>query len=160
MTLHNMEVANCFNMVANLLEIEGANPFRVRAYRNAARIILSLSKNLSDLINQGEDLTQLPGIGNDLAEKITVIVKTGNLPLLEEIQARTPPLLNELMRIEGLGPKRIQIIYKKLNIKTFSDLQIAILEGRLRKLKGFGEKVEQKILLEYNKLITKNAELS
>lgn len=147
MTIHNMEVANCFNKVANLLEIEGANPFRVRAYRTAARIINSLSKNISDLVKQGEDLSQLPGIGKDLAEKITIFVTTGSLPLLKEIEARTPPLLNELMRIEGLGPKRIQIIYKKLKIKNISDLKDAIEKGRLQKLKGFGEKIEQKILL-------------
>lgn len=146
MTVHNMEIAEKFNRIANLLEIEGANPFRVRAYRNAARIVGGFSKNIADLINKGEDLSNLPGIGKDLAEKIKTIVITGDLPLLKEIEARTPAILNELTRIEGLGPKRIQILYKRLKIESIHDLQVAIKKGRIRKLKGFGEKTEQKIL--------------
>lgn len=146
MAIHNMEIAEKFTKLANLLEIEGANPFRVRAYRNASRTIGGLSKNISDLIANGDDLTELPGIGEDLAEKIQTIVKTGELPLLKEIESRTPPILNELMKIEGLGPKRVQAIYKKLGIKSINDLKYAIEKGRLRKLGGFGEKIEQKIL--------------
>lgn len=146
MTVHNMEVAEKFNRLANLLEIEGANPFRVRAYRTAARVIGSLSKNVSDLIAQEADLTVIPGIGKDLAEKIATIVRTGNLPLLIEVESRIPALLNELMKIEGLGPKRIQIIYKQLKIKTMKDLKAAILKGKLSTIKGFGPKIEQKIL--------------
>lgn len=146
MSIHNVEIADKFNKLANLLEIEGANPFRVRAYRTAARVIASLTKNITDLINQGEDLCELPGIGKDLAEKIKIIVNTQELPLLQEIEARLPTLLNELIKIEGLGPKRVQVLYKKLKIKNIEDLQIAISKGRVRKLKGFGEKIEQKIL--------------
>lgn len=146
MTVHNVEVADKFNKLANLLEIEGANQFRVRAYRNAARTIGSLSKNIAELISTGEDLTQLPGVGVDLAEKITIIVKTGELPILKEIEKRLPPLLNELLNVEGLGPKRIQLIYKKLHIKNIDDLKKAIAQGKLLKLRGFGEKIQQKIL--------------
>lgn len=146
MPIHNIEIAAKFNKLANLLEIEGANPFRVRAYRNAARVISSLSKNVTDLIAEKNDLTELPGIGDDLAEKIQTIVKTGDLPLLKQIEARTPAALNELMRIEGLGPKRIQILYKKLKIKSIKDLKSALEKGRVRKLAGFGSKTEQKIL--------------
>lgn len=146
MAIHNVEIAEMFYKVANLLEIESANPFRVRAYRNAARVIEGLTKNLSDLIAQGEDLTELPGIGEDLAEKIKTIIDTHELPLLKTIEGRLPPILNELMTVEGLGPKRIQIIYKKLKIKNIEDLKTAISKGRLRRLKGFGEKIEQKIL--------------
>ncbi len=146
MTIHNKEIAEKFDKLANLLEIEGANPFRVRAYRNAARVISSLSMNVEDLLKQGEDLSQLPSIGNDLAAKIKHVVETGKLPILAEIESRTPPILNQLMEIEGLGPKRIQIIYKNLHIKNMKDLKAAIEKGRLRKLIGFGEKTEQKIL--------------
>jgi DNA polymerase (family X) len=146
MTIHNREIAEKFNTLANLLEIENANPFRIRAYRNAARIIANLAKNVSDLVMQGEELSELPGIGKDLAEKIQTLVNTGELPLLNEIAARLPSILNELMKIEGLGPKRIQILYKKLKIKNIHDLNVAIEKGRLRKLQGFGEKTEQKIL--------------
>ncbi len=146
MTIHNVEIADKFNTLANLLEIEGANPFRIRAYRNAARIISSMSKNISDLIAEDADLTEIPGIGKDLAEKIKTIVATGDLPLLKETEARLPPVLNELMKIEGLGPKRVQILYKKLRIKSVNDLETAIAKGRVRELDGFGEKTEQKIL--------------
>lgn len=146
MNLYNTEIADQFNKLANLLEIQGANPFRVRAYRNAARTIRSLGKNIADLIQQGEDLTELPGIGKDLAGKIEEYIKTGRLPLLDQIEKKIPPLLNELMRIEGLGAKRIQILYKKLKIKNLQDLKKCLEQGRIRKLKGFGEKTEQKIL--------------
>lgn len=146
MTLYNTEIADKFNKLANLLEIEGANPFRIIAYRNAARIIAGYPKNIADLVLRNVDLTELPSIGNDLAEKIRLLVTTGELPLLKEIEERTPPILNELMKIPGLGPKRIQVIYKKLKIKNADDLQLAIAKGRLRKLSGFGEKTEQRIL--------------
>lgn len=146
MTIHNIEIAEKFTRLANLLEIEGDNPFRIRAYRNAARIINSMGINVADLIAQQTDLTTIPGIGKDLAEKIQTIVATGELPLLNEIEAHTPRLLNDLMKIDGLGPKRIKIIYKKLRIKTIHDLKAAIEKGRLSKLHGFGEKTEQKIL--------------
>lgn len=146
MTLHNAEIADKLNRLANLLEIEGANPFRIRAYRNAARMIGNLSKDVNELIAQGENLRELPGIGQDLSEKIMTLAQTGELPLLNEIEARTPAILNDLMKIEGLGPKRIQVLYKKLGIKSINDLKSAIGKGRLRKLHGFAEKTEQKIL--------------
>lgn len=146
MNRYNIEIAEKFNKLANLLEIQGANPFRVRAYRNAARTIRGLGKNVSDLIAEGSDLTDLPGIGKDLADKIKVMIKTGKLPLLDQIEKKIPPLLNELMRIEGLGGKRIQILYKKLKIKNLKDLKESLEKGKVRKLKGFGEKTEQKIL--------------
>lgn len=142
----NAEIAEKFYKLANLLDIEGDNPFRIRAYRNAARVIAQLSQNVEDIIAEGKDLTDLPGIGKDLAEKIILYVKTGQLPILTQIEARTPPILNELMQIEGLGPTRVGILYKKLKIHSVDDLKLAIEKGRLRKLVGFGEKTEQKIL--------------
>jgi DNA polymerase (family 10) len=146
MAAHNAEIAEMFNQLADLLEIKGDNPFRIRAYRNAARIIAGLSKDVSVLIKQGTDLTDIPGIGKDLAEKIKTIIKTGKLPLLKQIQIKTPPVLTELLKIEGLGPKRVKILYKKLRVKTIADLKKAIQAGKLRRISGFGEKTEQKIL--------------
>ncbi|HLB42832.1 MAG TPA: DNA polymerase/3'-5' exonuclease PolX [Gammaproteobacteria bacterium] len=146
MTVHNADIATAFYKLANLLDIEGANPFRVRAYRNAARLIESLTRNVADLIAQGEDIKELPGIGKDLAEKITTLVKTGKFPLLKEVEARIPPVLSELLKIEGLGPKRVQLLYRKLRIKSINDLKVAIDKGQVRQLTGFGEKTEQKIL--------------
>lgn len=146
MTIHNTEIAAAFYKLANLLEIEGANPFRVRAYRNAARTLESLTASVAEMIAKKENLTDLPGIGKDLAEKITVLVNTGKFPLLKEVEARTPSVLNELLKIEGLGPMRVKMLYKKLKIKNIDDLKTAIDKGKVRKLARFGEKIEKKIL--------------
>lgn len=146
MTIHNVEIAAMFNQLADLLEIEGANPFRVRAYRNAAIIIGGLSRNVADLIKHGDSLTILPGIGKDLAEKIKIIVATGEFPLLKEVAARVPAVLSELLKIEGLGPKRVKALYQELGVRSVSDLQHAIELKKLRELVGFGEKTESKIL--------------
>ncbi len=141
MAIQNKEIADQFTKLATLLEIDGANPFRVRAYRNAARIISGLSTNVADFLTNGENLQSLPGIGKDLAEKITTLVNTRQLPLLKELEARLPPILITLSNIEGLGPKRIQQLYQQLRIKTANDLLKAIDSGRLQALPGFGEKI-------------------
>ena len=146
MTVYNKEIADIFNQLADLLEISNDNPFRIRAYRNAAMVIGGLSKNLADMIGENKELTDLPGIGEDLAEKIKVIVKTGELPLLNKMEKSVPPVLSELLKIEGLGPSRVRLLYKKLKIKTTNDLKTAIKKGELLKIKGFGEKIQQKIL--------------
>lgn len=145
MQMHNSEIATILNKLADLLEIEGENPFRIRAYRTAARVISNLSKNLSDLVAEEADLTEIPGIGERIAEKIKIIVKTHNLPQLKEVEAHTPAVLSELMRIEGLGPKRVKMLYQKLHIQSTKDLKTAIEKGKVQKLKGFGEKIQQKI---------------
>lgn len=114
MTAHNSEIAEIFDEVADLLEIEGANEFRIRAYRNASRVISGLSRSAAELIAKEEKLAELPGIGKDLAGKIAEICQTGKLPVLEECRARVAPGIRQLMRIPGLGPKRIRLT-KKLN---------------------------------------------
>jgi len=146
--VHNSEVATIFNQVADLLEIEGANQFRVRAYRNAAHTVSTLSKSVSDMVEAGEDLSELPDIGQDLAEKIGEIVDTGGLAQLEEIKGRTPPELAKMLKIAGLGPKRVAQIHQELGVNNLSELQEAAREGKIRDLDGFGEKTEQKILSE------------
>lgn len=145
MAIHNVEIAKIFNKLADYLEIKGENPFRIRAYRNAALTIGSLPKNVTDMLAAGEDLTDLPGIGKDLAGKIEVIVKTGELPLLTRIEKRMPQVLIELMQIEGLGPKRVYVLYKRLHLKTLQDLERAINKGKITKIKGFGKKTEAMI---------------
>lgn len=146
MAVHNVEIAAIFNQLADLLEIKSENPFRIRAYRNAARIIGGLSKDVSVMINEGTDLTEIPSIGNDLADKIRIIVQTGSLPLLKQWQKKVPPVLSNMLKIEGLGPKRVKILYDKLHIRNVEELRKAIIKGKVRKIKGFGEKIEQKIL--------------
>ncbi len=146
MPIHNSDIEEIFNRVADLLEIEGANPFRVRAYRNAARTVGGLSSNVTDMVESSEDLTELSGIGEDLAAKITEIVKTGGLEQLEEIERRTPPGLAELLQISGLGPKRVQTLRKELDITSLEELERAAQAGQVRQLYGFGEKIEAGIL--------------
>lgn len=145
MAIHNSEIAGIFNRLADLLEIEEANPFRVRAYRNAARTVGGYSRNMADMVKEGKDLSELPEIGKDLARKIQTLVETGKLPLLKEVEARTPAALSDLMKIEGLGPKRVKILYKELDIHSIEDLKRAARNGRIRELEGFGEKTEELI---------------
>lgn len=145
MPVYNSDVAEIFNKVADLLEIEGANEFRVRAYRDAARTISTMSRSVSEMVEQGEDLTGLSGIGDDLAAKIEEIVKTGDLKQLREIEQRTPPELAKMLDVAGLGPKRVQTIYQELGITTLEELREAAEQGRIRDLHGLGEKTERKI---------------
>jgi DNA polymerase (family 10) len=145
MPVHNSEIADFFEKLADLLEIEDANPFRIRAYRNGARTVRGYTRNMSDLIEQDQDLTKLPNIGKDLAAKIKTIVETGELPLLEKVQSRTPASLSDMMKIYGLGPKRVKALYKKLNIQSIDDLKRAARSGKIRELEGFGKKTEQVI---------------
>lgn len=146
MPVHNTEIAALFNRLADLLELEDANPFRVRAYRNGARTISSLAQNVAELVKAGKDLSELPGIGEALAKKIETIVETGKLPQLEKVGAHTPPALSKLMKIEGLGPRRVKTLYKQLGIRSLEDLDRAARSGKIRKLEGFGKKTEEIIL--------------
>jgi len=145
MPVHNSEIADIFEELADLLEIEEANPFRVRAYRNAARTIRGYPKNMADLVEQNTDLSKLPTIGKDLAGKIKVIVTKGKLPLFEKLTSRTPKVLNNMLKIQGLGPKRVKRLYQHLNIKNIDDLKRAAHSGKIQTLEGFGEKTEQMI---------------
>jgi DNA polymerase (family 10) len=146
MTVQNPEIADRFEHLADLLELEGTNPFRVRAYRNAARFIRGHPHSLAELIEQGGGLAELPGIGADLAGKIVTLVRTGRLPLLEQVSARVPAPLVAMTRIEGLGPKRATALYRALRIRSLEDLARAARSGRIRKLPGFGVRTEQLIL--------------
>ncbi len=146
MTVHNAEVATAFEEMADLLEIEGANPFRVRAYRFAARTLRDLPAEVGEMVAKGEDLTSLPGIGDDLAGKIKEILATGTAAALEAQRKRVPATLTELLRIPGLGPKRVKTLAHELKVRSLSELQTAAQAGRVRTLSGFGEKTEQHIL--------------
>ncbi len=146
MATSNAEIAGMLNRLADLLEIEEANAFRVRAYRNAARTVGGMSRSMADAVAEGTNLAELPDIGEDLAEKIETIVSTGGLPLLEEVEQRTPAALSDLMQIGGLGPKRVKTLYRELGIENEEDLKQAAGQGRIRDLDGFGPKLEQTIL--------------
>jgi DNA polymerase (family 10) len=142
----NGEVARIFSRYATLLEIEGANAFRVRAYQNAARLIDSLPRNVADMLRNGDDLTQLEGIGTDLAGKIDEIVRTGRLEAFDALQRRMPAALVDLTTIPGLGPKRVKALYDTLEVGSVEDLERAARAGRIGEIRGFGPKTVQTIL--------------
>ncbi|HPE31926.1 MAG TPA: DNA polymerase/3'-5' exonuclease PolX [Parvularculaceae bacterium] len=144
--MHNDEIAQIFDQLADLLEIDEANPFRVRAYRDAARMLRGLSEEVSDMLERGEDLADLPTIGKDLAGKIQEIVDTGRLQVLEDMKRTVPPGLAELTKLPGFGPKRVKRVYDELGIRTVEAMRKAAEQGELQKLPGFGAKTEAKIL--------------
>lgn len=146
MPIHNADIAAIFEEIANLLEIQGANPFRVRAYRNAARTVGDLGRDIKTLLEKGEDLTELPGIGEDLAGKIREIAETGKCAMLDKLHKELPPAITELLKIPTLGPKRVKTLYHDLDIQTLEQLYRAARDGRIRELPGFGAKTEQNIL--------------
>lgn len=113
MSITNSDIAADFYELAALLELDNANPFRVRAYRNAARTIENLPTELADMIAQGKDLTEIAGIGKDLAQKIIDLVNTGKLPLLDESHKKIPVKIDDLLHIPDLSPKRIKLLYEK-----------------------------------------------
>ncbi|HEY7685117.1 MAG TPA: DNA polymerase/3'-5' exonuclease PolX [Gemmatimonadales bacterium] len=143
--MQNPDIARLFDEVADLLEIKDENPFRVRAYRNAARVVRDYPQPLADEVRREADLTEIPGIGADLAEKIGQIVATGELPLHRQLAAKLPAGLLDLLRIPGLGPKRVKLLYTKLKVKSAADLEKALDRGKVKALAGFGPKMEQNI---------------
>ncbi len=143
--IHNAEIAALFNRYAVLLEIEGDNPFRVRAYRNAARTIENLPRDINQMLAEGFDLTELPGIGDDLAGKLADIAASGRFAAFDALKKRLPAGLADLTGVPGLGPKRIKMLFQKLKIKSVAQLGAAARAGRLRELPGIGPKIEQGI---------------
>jgi DNA polymerase (family 10) len=150
--VHNSDIADIFNELADLLEIQGANQFRIRAYRNAARTLGELSQNIADMAKSGEGLPKLAGIGKDLATKIREIVETGKLSLLEELKKEVPGELSGLMKIQGLGPRKVKALHESLGISSLAELKKAVSEKRVRGIPGFGEKTEQSILEEIGQI--------
>ncbi|MCX7900597.1 MAG: type-X family DNA polymerase, partial [Methylocystis sp.] len=146
MPLQNADIAAAFDEIADLLEIKGDNPFRIRAYRNAARIIGDYPESIADLIERGEDITKLHGIGKDLAGKIAQLVITGRIAQLEELRQEMPAGLLDMLRLPGIGPKRVKTLYDELHIENLEQLAEAARAGRIRQIKGFGEKIEASIL--------------
>ncbi|MBI5216325.1 MAG: DNA polymerase/3'-5' exonuclease PolX [Ignavibacteriae bacterium] len=139
------QVSDILDEIGTLLELKGENPFKCRAFHNAARTIGALTQDLNELVQSGQ-LKTIKGIGQSLSENITEIVQTGTMKYYEELKASLPPGLLGMLRIQGLGPKRIKILYEKLEIKSVEELKAACEQHRLAKLEGFGEKTEENIL--------------
>src|SRR5690349_3196105 len=144
--MQNAEIARLLGDVADLLEISAGNPFKVRAYRNAARTVADHADPIAELVRGGEfDLTDLPGIGGGIAKEITALVETGTLPQRQQLVATIPPGLLDLLRIPGLGPKRVKLFHEKLKVNSVADLKDALEQGKIAKLQGFGPKLLEKI---------------
>jgi DNA polymerase (family 10) len=159
MPVHNADIAAVFSEIADLLEIELANPFRIRAYRNAARMVAELGRDVRAMIARGEDLRELPGIGDDLAAKMREIVETGHCRALDKLHAELPPVIGELLHVPGLGPKRVRALWHDLDVETPGQLARAAREGRIRDLPGFGAKSEANILSAVEAHLTKERRL-
>jgi len=143
----NPQIAAIFDEIADFLEFQEANPFRVRAYRNAARTINGLTRALAEMVPGGvKELTLIDGIGKDLAEKIVTLVTTGELPQHRELQAQFPQSVLALLRVPSLGPKKAAALYRELKIATLDELRAACEQQQVRVLKGFGAKTEEAIL--------------
>jgi len=138
-------VAEILVNIGTLLELKGENPFKTRAYHNAARIIETLNEPLEQLIAE-DRLGGLKGIGEALQEKITTLVTTGRLPYYEELRASVPPGLVDLLAIPGLGPKKLRTLHKELGIENVEQLEQACKAGQVAQLAGFGEKTQQNLL--------------
>jgi DNA polymerase (family 10) len=145
--MNNAAIAAVFDQIADLLEFDGANPFRVRAYRKGSQVMGDLTESAATIVaDEGRSLTDLEGIGDELATKIMTILDTGELPMLEELQAKIPPGAIAMMRINGVGPKKAAAIHKELGVSSLAELKEACEEGRVQQLKGFGKKTEEAIL--------------
>jgi DNA polymerase (family 10) len=144
--MENKTIADIFTEIADILEIQGENPFRVRSYRNAARTIEDMSRSLESLVKADENLEEIPGIGKSMSEKIREILSSGKCHTLEELRSKIPPGLTELLKLQGLGPKKVKVLYDELAVDSVDRLEKAAQAGRLRNLPGMGVKTEEKIL--------------
>ena len=143
----NAEIAARLEQVADLLEFQGANPFRIRAYRNGARAIHDLAEPVETIVQDTDrKLTDVQGIGKDLAQKVADLVETGTLAILDELLEEIPESVLALLRVPGLGPKKAAALYQQLGINTLDQLRVACETGQVRTLKGFAAKTEQAIL--------------
>lgn len=140
------EIAAILDEIHVLLELQGENPFKVRAYQTAARALEALEKDLGEII-EGEGLESIKGIGKALAEKIETLYYKGSLKYYEDLKSSIEIGLIEMLEIPGLGPKKIKAMYDKLGINSIKTLELACTEGKIAKLEGFGEKTQEKILM-------------
>ncbi len=145
--MNNRDVAAAFDEIADLLEFQNANPFRVRAYRNAARRITDLSEPLANVAaDPAREFTDIEGIGKDLAQKIGELLETGTIAMLEQLRSEIPGGVLAMVRIPGMGPKKAAALHKELGITSLDALRAACEADQVQGLKGFGKKTQEKIL--------------
>lgn len=145
--MDNTGIADLFHRIADILELQGGDLFRIRAYRNAALTIQDLPQQLTKMVRQDPDaLKRLPSIGGAFREKLEEILKTGTLKKYQALCATIPAGLFELLRLEGLGPKRVKLLHDQLKISSLAELEAACQQGKLASLKGLGQKTQEKLL--------------
>jgi DNA polymerase (family 10) len=144
--MENRQIEEIFSEIADILDIQGGNPFRIRSYRAAARAVGDMSERLATMVEEGKDLESIPGIGKSIAEKIKELVTTGKLQSFEELRSTVPEGLIEMLRIEGLGPKKVKLFYDELKIDTVEKLEAAARSGKLRELFRMGGRSEEKLI--------------
>lgn len=144
----NTDIAQAFSKIAEILELKGENIFRIRAYLRATQSVTGLSKDAGDIYREGglKALEDIPGIGEDLSLKIEEMLKTGSMKALEELEKEVPEGILDIMAIEGMGPKKTNLVWKKFGVKNTADLALLAKSGKLLKLRGWGEKSVQNIL--------------
>ncbi|HSF42064.1 MAG TPA: DNA polymerase/3'-5' exonuclease PolX [Thermoanaerobaculia bacterium] len=147
-TVPNAAIARCLEEIADALDIEGENPFRVRAYRNAARCLETLAQPVAEIAAAGgrEALLAIPGVGESMADKILEMLETGALAQLREVRREVPHALSALLGIEGLGPKKLHLLHEKLGVEDLDDLERVVRGGDVLQIRGFGERSRQKLL--------------
>ena len=142
--MDNQAIARVFAQIGDLLEIKAENPFKIRAYRNAAETITHTAERIADL--NPADRLAIPGIGKDLAAKIAELLETGTIAYHQNLLQEFPPTILDLLNLQGVGPKTVALLYRELRIGTLDQLRVALQEGRLRGIKGMGAKKEALIL--------------
>ncbi|NNU17537.1 hypothetical protein HK107_14495 [Parvularcula sp. ZS-1/3] len=144
MPVTNDDIADRFHVFSELLALTGGDPFAIRAYEQTARFIRTLTVSLEGALMDGEDLTALPTIGDDIACKIAEVVQTGTFHALDQLEQKMPPDTAALLLIPGIGPKRLRTLRKELGIVSQEELRAALDDGRVRQLKGFGPVFEER----------------
>ena len=142
--LTNAQIAAAFEELADLYELDGAVQYRVIAYRNAARTVRDTSVSVAQLARDGR-ITELPGIGKTLEEKVLALDETGDIPTLVKLRAKIPVGLISVMHLPGFGPKRAKRLYDEIGVDSLDALRAAVEDGRLRGLRGFGLKAEENL---------------
>ena len=143
--MRNGEIAEAFEELASLYELDGAVVYRVNAYRNAAKAIREAGVSVDELAREGR-VEELAGVGRTIAEKIDALLEDGSIPSADKLKARIPSGLVEITRIPGLGPKRARLLYDQLDVSSLDELREAAEQGRLKDVKGFGTKAEENVL--------------
>ena len=145
--MENIEIAGILEELGHLLEIQGSNPFRIRAYRNAVLTVRGLTRPLAAMVEEGEDLTALDAIGKDMSAHIVELIQTGELARLVEVSAEIPRSLVQLVKLDGVGPKKAKKLWESLGVTTIDELEVALKAGRVESLEGFGATSVTKILM-------------